>query len=112
MSLASLQDVYHVVVIADEIESFVNVVLDQALHRIPHNFEHSDGLLAEYFDKSNVGHDGVKTCSEARVELITRGVLCIAHQYLQFFGPEGEITPLRMLFNIMFSWFRRDCYGK
>ena len=50
MSVSSLSNPYHETVIADEIESFFNVLLHQAVRRISHNFgEQISRIVANYF---------------------------------------------------------------
>ena len=74
MSVASLEDMNHVVIVADEIESFINVVLDQAVNRIPHSYQYDLQTIADYFEGSKI-KDGVKTCSKARSDAVTLGGL-------------------------------------
>ena len=50
MSVASLSNPYHEMVIAKEIESFFNVLLYQAVRRISHNFnDQISRIVANYF---------------------------------------------------------------
>ena len=105
MSVASLTNRFHVVIVADEIESFVNVVLDQALQRIPHNFENALQYVMRYFEDCHF-EGGVKTCGQARKGAVEEGKVILGKVPLQFFGKEGEIVPLRKLFKTMFSWFQ------
>lgn len=105
MSVASLTNKFHVVTVADEIESFVNVVLDQALHRIPHNYEDRFQKIMQYFEEFTY-EGGVKSCGWARRIAMQEGKISSGNIPLEFGSPEGEIEPLGWLFDTMFIWFQ------
>ena len=49
MSVARLKEKFNIISVADEIESFFNVLLHQCVKRVPHNFEHSMYEVMQYF---------------------------------------------------------------
>ena len=64
MSVASLQDRTHVVAIADEVESFMNIILYNAMRYLPFEHELTRGRLIQlYFTDDPPAKDGSMTCS-------------------------------------------------
>ena len=72
MSVASLRDVLHVVDIADEIESFFNVIIYNAVRYMPHTLKHfTTAFIDEYFHGYKRLPNGHLTVGTGKVLAIT-----------------------------------------
>ena len=107
MPVASLSNPYHEIVIADEIESFFNVLLYQAVRRINHNFDDQvSRIVANYF----LAHeyvDGMHKCGIYKRVLMRNGrklELEYSRAALSFSGASnGHNTALDTLFKSMLA---------
>ena len=66
MPLASLSIPYHEIVIADEIESFFNVLLYQAVRRISHNLDNNIITIVVNYLLTMEDVDGMEKCDIIR----------------------------------------------
>ncbi|TFK90439.1 hypothetical protein K466DRAFT_660832 [Polyporus arcularius HHB13444] len=72
MSVASSGDALHIIDIADELESFFNVILYNAVRYVPHTFEQfTTSFLKEYFDVYKILPNGEFTVGTMKVLAIT-----------------------------------------
>ena len=103
MSVASLQDRTHVVEIADEIESFMNVILYNAMRYLPFEHELTRGRLIQlYFTDDPPAKDGSITCKSNKKMVITEGTLTFYGEELLF----KDSTILNQLFVMMLELFK------
>ena len=107
MSVASLSDPFHVISVADEIESFINVLLYNAVERLPHNQENHMKEVMRYFLDSLSEYDGYRTCGERKRDTIDKGVgITVKKKVIKFGAPGQPIKPLNKLLSTMFRRFR------
>ena len=99
MSWASIRDVYHATRVADEAESYFNVVLYNAIRYTPHNLEDQvRSWLTQYFYDAKTC-DGYTIGGIGKLELIERRSLRLGlFPTLRFQSPTGQLnTPLNEL---------------
>ncbi|TBU26684.1 hypothetical protein BD311DRAFT_422694, partial [Dichomitus squalens] len=109
MSVASLLDAYHIVGTADEIESFFNVLLHNALRYCSHNMElWVPAFIDRYFVQFEWGPDGTMKCPETKVNVITRlGAVEYGDVDFLEFGVDGQPNKaLNTLFTVLLGWFK------
>ena len=107
MSVASLTDVFRVVEVADEIESFVNVLLHNAVERIPWkgHEERMKDVMAYFLQSANVG--GMKSCGDKKSTTVRQGVgITIDGQRMSFDTKEAGNYALNTLMLNMFGLFQ------
>ena len=73
MSVASLSNPYHEIVTADDIESFFNVLLYQAVRRISHNFDDQISRIAANYFVAHEYVDGKHKCGIYKRVLMKNG---------------------------------------
>ena len=106
MSVASLSDPFHVISVADEIESFINVLLYNAVERLPHNRESHMKEVMRYF-LDCLSDDGYRSCGERKRDTIDKGVgITVKKKVIKFGAPGQPIKPLNKLLSNMFRRFR------
>ena len=109
MSVASLLDALHVVGTADEIESFFNVLLHNAIRYCPHNMElHVPEFIRKYFVDFTRLPTGALECPETKVYLVTElGAVKFGQRVLTFgTAPDEPNEALNMLIPELLSWFK------
>ena len=104
MSVASLTDPFHVINVADEIESFINVLLYNAVERLPHDCEDHMKEIMKYFLESLSDH-GYRSCGEKKRDAIVRGVGITVKGEVVRFGAPGK--PNEVLDGLLYSMFAR-----
>ncbi|KAI0689148.1 hypothetical protein C8T65DRAFT_817896 [Cerioporus squamosus] len=88
MSVASLRNMLHVVGIADEIESFFNVILYNAIRYLPHNAgPYTATMISSYFTRAEKQSNGILIVGDGKFMAITQ------HGYL----PVGPTSSMRRL---------------
>ena len=107
MSVASLLDPFHVITVADEIESFINVLLYNAVERLPHDHEDRMEHVMAYFLESTALR-GYRSCGGMKQRTMRGGVgiTVDGKPALKFGTPEEPIKPLNKLLSTMFRRFR------
>lgn len=98
----------HVVVTADEIESFMHVILYNGVRYLPFRHPLTRGeLIKRYFIDSDKRRDGGGiTCGEQKRLVITKGSLTISGEELLFGDHSSPDTPLNQLFQVMLGLFQ------
>ena len=107
MSAASLLERAHAVEVADEIESFVNVILYNAIRFLP--IQHSRTraeLIERYFDKCTMLQDGSIMCGDDKANVMTNGTLKFSNEKLVFGVPGAPDEPLNNFLEAMLDLFR------
>ncbi|KAI0740018.1 hypothetical protein C8Q76DRAFT_184099 [Earliella scabrosa] len=101
MSVATLSDPFHITRVADEVESFFNVIFHNALRYLPHNIRDTvQTFIKEYFiDCARVGH--VISCGTTKSQIIKSGELRCAGDKIIF-----QSKPLRVILEQLLQWFR------
>ena len=106
MSVASLSDPFHVISVADEIESFINVLLYNAVERLPHNHANHMKEVMKYFLDS-LPDRGYRSCGDKKRNSIENGVgITVKTEVIKFGEPEQPITPLNRMLYTMFRRFQ------
>ena len=105
MSVASLLDPFHVITVADEIESFLNVLLYNAVERLPHDHEDRMEHVMAYFLESTPLR-GYRSCGGMKQRTMRGGVgiTVDGKPALKFGTPEEPIKPLN---RVLLTMFRR-----
>ena len=99
MSVAALLDLYHATTIADEIESFFNVVLYNAIRYLPHNVEpYVDDFIKSYFTDSRP-LKGIRVCSSVKEGFVRGGLLTHAGHNIVF-----ESKPLTAILQQLLTY--------
>ncbi|TBU26695.1 hypothetical protein BD311DRAFT_423068 [Dichomitus squalens] len=108
MSVASLLDALHTVSTADEIESFFNVLLENAIRYCSHNMElYATAFINDYFVRFWRLPDGTLLCPAVRCHLMTFGDVISYHCIKLEFGLDGRPNKaLNILFATFLGWFK------
>ncbi|TBU58948.1 hypothetical protein BD310DRAFT_977001 [Dichomitus squalens] len=109
MSVASLLDAFHIVGTADEIESFFNVVLHNAIRYCSHNVElYVSSFIDNYFVRFEQLPDGTIQCPGAKVNAIKNtGEIRVSNNTRVEFGVNGRPNKaLNDLITTLLRWFK------
>ncbi|KAI0740010.1 hypothetical protein C8Q76DRAFT_820744 [Earliella scabrosa] len=99
MSVAALLDLYHATTITDEIESFFNVVLYNAIRYLPHNVDsYVDDFIKSYFTDSRP-LKGIRVCSSVKEGFVRGGLLTHAGHNIVF-----ESKPLTAILQQLLTY--------
>ena len=71
------------VLIADELESFFHVLLYNAVHFLPHNYESVRAFVAQYFDGYDIDMEGNYSCPALKRTTMERGLLETAKERIR-----------------------------
>ena len=106
MSAASLTDIFHVVEVADEIESFINVLLHNALEHLPHNFDSGDMKTVMKYFTGSTNENGLRTCGAEKRAAVRAGTsLAVGGKRVRFGVLLRPNKPLNRLLDRLFWWF-------
>ena len=101
MSAASLRDPLHLVRIADEIESFLSVLLQNAVRYLPHNIENDVKVFIQRYFLDCSWTNGVRSCGPKKSEVITQAKLTHGDSEVIF-----DSEPLNTIFEEMLPLIR------
>ncbi|TBU38176.1 hypothetical protein BD309DRAFT_547695 [Dichomitus squalens] len=108
MSVASFWDASHIVSTADEIESFFNVLLENAIRYCSHNMElEVPSFCDDYFVRFMRRPDGTIKCPSLKVWVITQ-LGALEYDGVDIgFGLDGRPNnALNILFSTLLGWFK------
>ena len=101
MSVASISDATHITTVADEIESFFNVILYNALRYLPHNIQDdTQTFIRRYFSECVRVRNDTITCGGTRSHLIQSGKLRHGMTPIVF-----QSKPLNEILRRLLEWF-------
>ncbi|KAI0776305.1 hypothetical protein BD413DRAFT_610974 [Trametes elegans] len=105
MSVAALDDHQKEITIADELESFIHVLLYQAVRLLYHNLCDASvpQFLHDYYDSFHPGPAGEARCGPIKSQVILGGVVSIK-RYLPLIRPDSE-------HRLRFTWRTRPHSG-
>ena len=112
MSVASLRNVLHEVAIADELESFCNVILYNAVRYLPHTAERcTPRFIHNYFNRAERKLNGELTVSSEKARVISSdGYLSVDSDEGRtrlWFGTPTELNQgLNGIFSNLLRWFK------
>ena len=106
MSVASLTDPFHVIDVADEIESFINVLLYNAVERLPHSHEDHMKDIMKYFLESSSDHS-YRLCGEKKRNAVVEGLgITVQGTAVTFGTSKVPNEPLNALLYTIFQRFQ------
>ncbi|KAI0327888.1 hypothetical protein GY45DRAFT_1079989 [Cubamyces sp. BRFM 1775] len=96
MSVAQVEHPERPVVVADDLESFFHVVLNQAVRYLRHSYcDTLSDFMISYFDTFQQTKDGGRVCSDTKVSFVTEGRFRYACETLVFYRANvGDPSPM------------------